>query len=744
MSLRAELHELNGGGGRVVLLDQPRFTLGRTKDNSLTVSNPSVSRHHAAFVRLGNEILVQDVGSTNGVFVNGSRASEQLLNDGDVVRLGPAGPEFRIVISFSDGSTGRIHPRGGGTKQLIESLGHQVQSQPGNVCEDASLRCVLAEAYLTKGDHNEALNFLSIFTDTTRLLELPVSYRATVLLWIGRAYADAKRFQEALEVLERSLNLATREDDDNAVAEARATIGRVFLGLGDQLGARDALNRAMLSARRAGNSRVGAEVHLSLGKVDWKDGDFDGARYNWMRSARLAEGLNSPLLTARVEMQQAFVLYSEGKLKQAVERYEAVIEKIQQIGNDKLLLKAYSNLSRALVRLGSWGQARRLLDDRLKLARQSRSTKAEAVALTDGADLELLEGNLPGATAAIEQAVKLHGDKVYARTQRILGRVLVVRGQAPEGIKALEKGLHAAREYGALEENILIGIELALVHIELGDYVAAQMRLDEAEAITPLDPALSLMARALYARGKLHASRGEVAEANRCFAQCLTISQTTGDPYRSALCQAAIGELRARIGRDDSAMAHLEEARTMLFKLGALLDLKQVEARLNSARYANVAPAPTAATNRLSKTALLSLQHLTGTMTTGSLKALTAPKILVAVANDELARLLENGLEVENYIVTRVEDGKTALDLAFNSAPPFEMLLLDALLEHQSGFDICRELRKRKDETPVILFGSRQGVEDKIEALQSGADDFVSKRDLVFEELLAKVDALLR
>ena len=72
------------------------------------------------------------------------------------------------------------------------------------------------------------------------------------------------------------------------------------------------------------------------------------------------------------------------------------------------------------------------------------------------------------------------------------------------------------------------------------------------------------------------------------------------------------------------------------------------------------------------------------------------------------------------------------------------LLVLDALLEHHSGFDICRELRKNTLETPIILLGSRQGVEDKIEALQAGADDFISKKSLIFEELLAKIDVLLR
>jgi len=106
--------------------------------------------------------------------------------------------------------------------------------------------------------------------------------------------------------------------------------------------------------------------------------------------------------------------------------------------------------------------------------------------------------------------------------------------------------------------------------------------------------------------------------------------------------------------------------------------------------------------------------------------------------------LLLKGLEVENYAVTRVQDGRTAYEQTTLSIAGYDLMILDALLEHRSGFDVCRELRKRKLETPVILLGARQGLEDKIEALQSGADDFLSKRNLVFEELLAKIDALLR
>jgi DNA-binding response OmpR family regulator len=120
------------------------------------------------------------------------------------------------------------------------------------------------------------------------------------------------------------------------------------------------------------------------------------------------------------------------------------------------------------------------------------------------------------------------------------------------------------------------------------------------------------------------------------------------------------------------------------------------------------------------------------------------PKILVAIANEDLANLLKRGLEVENYIVDRAQDGREAIGRAMSQSYSYQLLILDALLEHKSGFDICREMRKSKRETPVILLGGRQGVEDKIEALQSGADDFLSKRNLVFEELMAKIEALLR
>jgi tetratricopeptide (TPR) repeat protein len=556
----------------------------------------------------------------------------------------------------------------------------------------------------------------------------------------------------AIDALGRSLGFYEQagegKGDDTGLAAVHASLGRALLNKGELLSARDHLHRAMLSSRRAGNVRWRAEAHYLLGKVDWKEGDFEGARYNWARAARMSEESGDALLEARVQLQQALVLYTEGKLKEAVPAYQTAIERITPTGNIRLLLKAYSSLSRVLARLGSWRAMDKLLDDRLQLAQQYNLLKAEAVALTDLAELKLLRGDLLSARQSIEQAVQTHGKTIYARTQRILGRIHQTSRRMAEAMEAFEKGLTAARENGAIEEQILIGFELAVMHAETGDTLRAFQQLEAAEAATSLDPALNLMARALYTRGQIHAIANQPNEASRCFSQSLSIFQTIGDQFRTALSHAAIGELRLNQRRPESARAHLEEARTLFAKLGAMAEMRRVEAKLTSGTLFDVQPAMTVTLPALGGTARLSLerQARTGGLLTAPLPGMQ--RILVAVGSDELAETLQRGLEVENFFVDRVQNGREALERALNSsgssAQIYQLLLLEALLEHKSGFDICRELRKSKRETPVILLGGRQGIEDKIEALQAGADDFLSKRNLVFEELLAKIEALLR
>jgi tetratricopeptide (TPR) repeat protein len=752
MSVRGELHINVTGDARILTLDTPRFSIGRGPENSLCIPSTVVSRLHAEVIRVGQDFLLRDLGSTNGCYVNGTRISEQMLNDGDLLRFGNNGPEvsFRLLVAESgEYSVSPRHPQSD-KETLISSLTGRLKIPQNDVCEEANLRRVLAEAHLNKGEYQRALEIMIRYNDVAALATLPVEFRANALLMLGRIYLERKEAAPAIDALNRALSYfqeaSEGKGDDTGLAATHGALARAMLNAGKYTDGRDHLNRAMASARRAGNVRLRAETHLLIGKADWKEGDFEGARYNWDRASRLAEETNDEMLLSRLALQQALLLYTEGKLKDAVPAYLKAIELVEKTGNVRLLLKAYAALTRVHTRLGAWPTSEKLIDERLRIARQHQIVKAEAVALTDLAELKLLQGDLTTAQQTIQLAMLRHGLAVYARTQRILGRIMHARRQLPTAVEAYEKGLSVAREQGAIEEQVLLNLELALALTDLGDFQKAKEQLNAAEAATSLDPALNLMGRALYTRGAILNESGQLNEANRFFGQSLSIFQTVGDPYRTAVCHSSIGALRLAQNRLESARAHLEAASQAFARLGAMLDVRRVEALLSSTMLSNVQGAMTTMLqNAMGGTAQLSLQHkITGSDALPTTALQPIQNILVAVANDEIAGVLKRGLEVENYVVERVLDGRAAIEKVTAQPGAFHLLILDALLEHKSGFDVCRDLRKNKRETPVILLGGRQGLEDKIEALQSGADDFLSKRNLVFEELQAKVEALLR
>jgi pSer/pThr/pTyr-binding forkhead associated (FHA) protein len=304
MSITGEIHVTVNDVERVLPLTAPRFTIGRDVKNALPLLQAGVSRYHAEIIRLGKDFLLRDLGSTNGSFVNGARVSEQLLNDGDILRFGRSGPQVTFRFIEQSQATESERHRPGTTESLIKSLSGKLEPLK-DAREDVNLRCVLAEAYLSKGEHQAALKALSSYIDIGMLSRLPLPFRATVLYWLGRVYVEQKQYPLAIDALRRSLEMHEQVGDDSGTSGVYASLGRAFIGTEELLAARDNLHRALLMARRAGNARLLAEVHLLLGKIDWKETDLEGARYNWTRAARLAEGTSDALFRARVQLKQA-------------------------------------------------------------------------------------------------------------------------------------------------------------------------------------------------------------------------------------------------------------------------------------------------------------------------------------------------------------------------------------------------------------------------------------------------------
>jgi DNA-binding response OmpR family regulator len=117
-------------------------------------------------------------------------------------------------------------------------------------------------------------------------------------------------------------------------------------------------------------------------------------------------------------------------------------------------------------------------------------------------------------------------------------------------------------------------------------------------------------------------------------------------------------------------------------------------------------------------------------------------RILVVEDEPKIAQAIKKGLELKGFAVDAVNDGDTGLSYA--SDPDYDAIVLDRMLPgHIDGTELCRKLRENDISTPIIMLTARGTIGDKVEGLNSGADDYLVK-PFSFDELTARVRALLR
>jgi DNA-binding response OmpR family regulator len=116
-------------------------------------------------------------------------------------------------------------------------------------------------------------------------------------------------------------------------------------------------------------------------------------------------------------------------------------------------------------------------------------------------------------------------------------------------------------------------------------------------------------------------------------------------------------------------------------------------------------------------------------------------RILLVEDEKGVANFVKKGLEEENYSVDHEINGREALN--YVAANQYDLIILDIMLPGMNGIDICRKIRSEGIQTPVMMLTARESVGDKVQALDSGADDYLTK-PFSFDEFLARVRALLR
>lgn len=116
-------------------------------------------------------------------------------------------------------------------------------------------------------------------------------------------------------------------------------------------------------------------------------------------------------------------------------------------------------------------------------------------------------------------------------------------------------------------------------------------------------------------------------------------------------------------------------------------------------------------------------------------------RILIAEDDEALAKFVRQGLEGEHYTVDMVADGEQARAAAIEVE--YDLVILDLSLPKLDGVSVLRHLRLKKPSLPVLILTQRTRVEDKVQCLDGGADDYLAK-PFAFSELSARIRALVR
>jgi DNA-binding response OmpR family regulator len=116
-------------------------------------------------------------------------------------------------------------------------------------------------------------------------------------------------------------------------------------------------------------------------------------------------------------------------------------------------------------------------------------------------------------------------------------------------------------------------------------------------------------------------------------------------------------------------------------------------------------------------------------------------KVLIVEDDKQIREFLKPSLEAEYFVVDTAEEGLTGSELARNNT--YDLIILDNVLPGKNGYDICKDIRSQGKSTPIIILSVVADTPKKVDLLNCGADDYLTK-PFSFEELVARIRALLR
>lgn len=116
-------------------------------------------------------------------------------------------------------------------------------------------------------------------------------------------------------------------------------------------------------------------------------------------------------------------------------------------------------------------------------------------------------------------------------------------------------------------------------------------------------------------------------------------------------------------------------------------------------------------------------------------------RILVIEDDIKISEFIQKGLKSSGFAVDQAMTGKTGFEMALDN--PYDAMIVDIMLPEMDGISLIKSIRRENNNTPIIILSARDRVDDRVNGLHAGADDYLTK-PFAFSELLARVQALIR
>jgi hydrogenase-4 transcriptional activator len=570
----------------------------------------------------------------------------------------------------------------------------------------ARARRLLSSTLEIKGRYGDSLEAVLMYEPADSQGPLDAETYASVRVQLGLAYNYTGDHPKAIAVLNSELRAATeRGGTDVQLGDIYAALARVYRSINEYSIARDHSEKALEHYRRTGDWRGLAEGYFGLAMADSHEGLYERAIENFEQAVQLIGERTAPYLLGKIYNNIAGAYWFLKRPHDGIRALEKAVTYYETTEHKDNAATGFNNLGINLMLIGEWERAHTALRRALELAMEMDENHAATSMIFDSlGELRLYRGELDGARGYLERAVETatrHGKNWYAaQAMRTATRCYIALGLTDKALAMGDSALALAEKIGdrqaVCESNLLLA-EARLRNGEPEVCAALLETVSEEIADSATDIAVAGEAQRIY--GLLALSQKEAARAVHHFGRCLSISELSGDRYRTARAHYLLGRAHAAASQPERAAEHLGLAVHTFRELGAKLDLERAEEFLEeletvAAEEEHAEPPATAQllTLRLAE-AVASRELLLRELAAVIHQETRAARVLVAEAGEDghtkvvishgcteqeaaqISAALERArTDEERELLSNVEDARL-LQLRPSSAPPAMLLV---------------------------------------------------------------------